>query len=87
MIAGIDLRRADDRGAIVWMLCMPVVFASFFGLVMAVAQPADVKVQLTVVDEDDGVLARVLVDELTSARLSGGDGPGQLVARQGDGPW
>ena len=70
-LARIDLRLTlADRGAMVWMLVMPLVFAAFFGLVMrGGSDPTAAKVHLTVVDEDGGELARMLVDDLANARL------------------
>ena len=70
-LAAIDLRlTVADRGAVVWMLIMPLVFATFFGLVVGGgADPTTAKVRLTVVDEDGGKLARLLIDDLATARL------------------
>ncbi len=66
-----DLRVVvSDRSAVVWMVVMPVVFAGFFGLVAGGAGgPVDVKARLTVVDQDGGPLARVLLEALASERL------------------
>lgn len=59
-----------DRSAVMWMVVMPVVFAAFFGLVVGGGSgPVDAKARLTVVDEDGGPLARVLLEALTSERL------------------
>lgn len=71
-IARHDLRLVlQDRSAVMWMIIMPVAFATFFGLVMGGGggQPADAKVRLTVVDRDGGFLARALIEELASDRL------------------
>jgi ABC-type Na+ efflux pump permease subunit len=70
-LAAIDLRLIlADRGAVAWMLIMPLVFATFFGLVVGGgADPTTAKVRLTVVDEDGGGLARLLIDDLATARL------------------
>jgi len=61
-----DLRLTfTDRGAVAWMLLLPVVFATFFGLVMGGgSSPAGATASLTVVDEDGGPLARVLIEDL-----------------------
>jgi ABC-2 type transport system permease protein len=56
---------------VMWMLIMPLVFATFFGLVMrGGSDPTSAKVRVTVVDEDRGELARMLIDDLGSARLA-----------------
>lgn len=70
-LAGIDLRQTlSDRGAVMWMLVMPVMFATFFGLVMrGGSDPTAATVRLTVVDEGGGELARLLIDDLATARL------------------
>jgi len=75
--AALSLARLDlwltlaDRSAALWMFIMPVVFATFFGLVMGGgSDPTTSQVKLTVVDEDRGELARMLVSDLVSARLA-----------------
>jgi ABC-type Na+ efflux pump permease subunit len=75
--AALTLARHDlrltlaDRSAALWMFIMPVVFAVFFGLVMGGGQdPTTAQVKLTVVDEDGGELARMLVSDLAGARLA-----------------
>ena len=75
--AALSLARHDlrltlaDRSAALWMFIMPVVFATFFGLVMGGgSDPTTSQVKLTVVDEDRGELARMLVSDLVSARLA-----------------
>jgi ABC-type multidrug transport system permease subunit len=70
-LARIDLKQTlTDRGAVMWMLLMPLVFASFFGLVMGGgSDPTEAKVRLTVADEDRGELARLLIANLATARL------------------
>jgi len=70
-IARHDLRLVmSDKGAVMWLFLLPVVFATFFGLVMgAGSSPADAKARLTVVDEDQGAVARLLINELESERL------------------
>jgi ABC-2 type transport system permease protein len=62
-----DLRMTlADRGAVVWMFLLPVVFATFFGLVTGGgSNPADAQARLTVVDNDGGVVARHLIEDLT----------------------
>ncbi len=53
-----------------WMFLLPVVFATFFGLVMGGgSNPMDSRTRLTVVDADGGPVARMLLDELESERL------------------
>jgi ABC-type multidrug transport system permease subunit len=62
-----DLRQTlADRGAVMWMFLLPVVFAAFFGVVTGggSSTPADAQASLTVVDHDGGVVARTLLDEL-----------------------
>ena len=61
-----------DRGAVVWMFLLPLVFATFFGLVMGGggSSPADATASLTVVDNDGGVVARSLIADLEGAGLS-----------------
>jgi len=70
-IARHDLRLImSDKGAVMWLFLLPIVFATFFGLVMGVgSNPADDKARLTVVDADQGTVARLLIDELESERL------------------
>lgn len=54
-----------------WMFIMPIVFATFFGLVMAGdgGRPADAKVRLVLVDQDGGFLSRALIEDLADERL------------------
>jgi ABC-2 type transport system permease protein len=62
-----DLRMTlADRGAVVWMFLLPVVFATFFGLVTggSGSNPADAQAGLTVVDDDGGVVARHFIEDL-----------------------
>jgi len=62
-----DLRRTlADRGAVMWMFLLPIVFATFFGLVTGGSSsiPADAEASLTVVDNDRGVVARDLLEDL-----------------------
>ena len=62
-----DLRRTlADRGAVMWMFLLPIVFATFFGLVTGggSADPADAEASLSVVDNDGGVVARGLIEDL-----------------------
>jgi ABC-2 type transport system permease protein len=61
-----DLRlTATDRSAVLWMVLLPIVFATFFGIVMggdgSSAQPA---ASLTVVDHDRSPVSRMLIEEL-----------------------
>ncbi len=67
-----DLRLTfTDRGAVVWMFLLPVVFATFFGLVMgAGSTPADTTASLTVVDLDDSVVSRSLIEDLAGEGVS-----------------
>jgi len=65
-----DLRRVlADRSAVLWMAVMPVVFATFLGLVIGGGDPAQARARLTVVDQDRGEVARELVDALSSEKL------------------
>ncbi|MDX2437701.1 MAG: ABC transporter permease [Acidobacteriota bacterium] len=62
-----DLRRTlADRGAVMWMFLLPLVFATFFGLVTGggSSNPSDAQASLTVVDNDGGVVARDLLEDL-----------------------
>ena len=71
-IARHDLKLVlQDRSAVMWMIVMPVVFATFFGLVMGGGggASADARVRLTVVDLDGGFLAGALLEDLASERL------------------
>lgn len=70
-IAGHDLRLVlTDKSAVMWMFLLPVVFATFFGLVIGGgSNPMDSLTRLTVVDADGGPVARMLVDELEGERL------------------
>lgn len=70
-IARHDLRIVlNDRSAVLWMFLLPVVFATFFGLVLGGgSNPADARTRLTVVDADGGPVARMLIEELESERL------------------
>ena len=70
-IARHDLRLVmTDKSAVMWMFLLPVVFASFLGLVMGGASnPLDRRTRLTVVDSDGGPVARLLLDELESEQL------------------
>jgi ABC-type multidrug transport system permease subunit len=72
-IARHDLKMVlQDRSAVMWMFVLPVVFITFFGLVMGggdQAGPVDAKVRLTVVDYDGEFLARALIEDLASERL------------------
>jgi linearmycin/streptolysin S transport system permease protein len=70
-IARHDLRVVmSDKGAVLWLFLLPIIFATFFGLVMGGgSSPTDAKVRLTVVDADEGLIARLLIDELESERL------------------
>ncbi len=67
-----DLRLTfGDRAAVMWLLLFPIVFATFFGIVMGGGNgnPADVKASLTLVNEDGGVLATNFITELESQGL------------------
>jgi len=67
-----DLRLTfTDRGAVVWMFLLPVAFATFFGLVLgAGSTPADATASLTVVDLDDSVVSRSLIEDLAGEGVS-----------------
>ncbi len=65
-----DLRRVlGDRSATLWLAVMPIVFATFFGLVIGGGDPSRAQARLTVVDGDGGVVARELVGALASGKL------------------
>ena len=67
-----DLRLTfTDRGAVVWMFLLPIVFATFFGLVMgAGSSPADATASLAVVDLDDSVVSGALIEDLAGEGVS-----------------
>jgi ABC-2 type transport system permease protein len=67
-----DLRLVlQDRAALLWMFLLPVVFATFFGIVVGGSSPpADATATLTVVNQDQGFLSSALLEELESERLS-----------------
>jgi len=67
-----DLRLTfNDRGAVVWMFLLPIVFATFFGLVMgAGSSPADATASLAVVDLDDSVVSGALIEDLAGEGVS-----------------
>lgn len=72
-IAWNDLRLTfSDRAAVVWMVILPIVFATFFGLVMGGdnANPADAAAALTLIDDDGGAIARYFVSELEGQGLA-----------------
>jgi ABC-2 type transport system permease protein len=71
-IARHDLKQVlQDRSAVMWMFLLPIVFITFFGLVMGGGggSPVDAKARLTVVDRDGGFLARALLEDLAGERL------------------
>lgn len=73
VLARHDLRLVlSDRGAVLWMLVLPVVFATFFGLVNGAGSDAPVigRAALTIVDRDGSELSRAFVADLTAARLT-----------------
>ena len=67
-----DLRLTfNDRGAVAWMLLLPIVFATFFGLVMgAGSSPADATASLAVVDLDGSVVSAALIEDLAGEGVS-----------------
>ena len=75
VIARNDLRLTlTDRGAVMWMFFLPIVFAAFFGIVMSgSSSPADATASLVVVDLDGSVVSEALVNGL--------EGEGVVVTR------
>jgi ABC-type multidrug transport system permease subunit len=71
-IAGHELRQTmADRGAVLWLFVLPIVFAAFIGMVIGgQTSPSAYQASLMVVDEDGGDIARQLVDALASEKLS-----------------
>ena len=67
-----DLRLTfTDRGAVLWMFVLPVVFAAFFGMVMGGGSASgDVSVDLAVVDLDASRVSQALVASLASEGVS-----------------
>jgi ABC-type multidrug transport system permease subunit len=65
-IAVQDLRLTmADRGAVAWLTILPMVFATFFGLVMGGGgSPTDATASLAVVDHDNSPLSRALIADL-----------------------
>jgi ABC-type multidrug transport system permease subunit len=61
-----DLRlTVTDRGAALWMLLLPIVFATFFGIVTGGdASSAHPVASLTVVDRDRSPVSRLVIEEL-----------------------
>ncbi len=68
-----DLRvTLRDRSAVMWMFFLPIVFATFFGLVLgggSSSDPVDGTVSLTILDFDSSPLSGALIDELTDDRF------------------
>ncbi len=68
-----DLRiTLRDRSAVMWMFILPVVFATFFGLVLgggSGSNPVDGTVSLTVLDLDASALSGALIEELKDDRF------------------
>ncbi len=57
-----------DKSSLVWLLAVPLLFTWVFGQAFqGGGGPSDVKVALTVVDQDGGVLARRLIRALESS--------------------
>jgi len=67
-----DLRMTlTDRGAVIWILLLPIVFTTFFGLVMgAGSSPADATASLAVVDLDGSVVSAALIEDLAGEGVS-----------------
>ncbi len=66
-----DLRMVlTDRSAVMWMAVMPVAFAVFFGLVTGGGGGQGATARLTVVDLDGGPVAGVLLEALSSEKLT-----------------
>jgi ABC-2 type transport system permease protein len=59
-----------DRSAVVWLILLPIVFATFFGMVMGKrSDPRDASARLTVVNEDSGFLSLALLSQLKGEGL------------------
>ncbi len=61
-----------DRSAVMWMFLLPIVFATFFGLVLGGSSgtnPVDGTVALTILDLDGGALSSALIEELKDDRF------------------
>jgi len=72
VIARHDLRLVlSDRSAVMWLFFLPVVFATFFGLVLGGggSNPGDAAASLTVVNQDSGELSNALIAELAGEGL------------------
>lgn len=67
-----DLRLTlTDRWAVIWILLLPIVFATFFGLVMgAGSSPADATASLAVVDLDGSLVSGALIEDLEGEGVS-----------------
>jgi ABC-2 type transport system permease protein len=67
-----DLRMTlADRGAVLWMFLLPMVFATFFGLVTGGgSNPADAQASVTVIDNDGGAVARRLIEDLAGQGIA-----------------
>jgi len=72
-IARHDLRLTlADRAALMWLFVMPVVFATFFGLVMGASssdEPTDPQARLSVLDRDNTEVSRTFTAALANERL------------------
>lgn len=70
-IAAHELRLVfTDRSAVMWLFLMPVVFATFFGLVMGPgSDPSAAAAHLAVVNADGGPVAELLLRELEGEGL------------------
>lgn len=67
LIAGNDLRVfLKDKGGYVWLFIMPLVFIYLFGTAMTGGdgKPREVRPEVTVINQDDGYLAPLFVDQL-----------------------
>ncbi len=68
-----DLRiTLRDRSAVMWMFFLPIVFATFFGLVLggpSGTNPVDGTVALTILDLDGSTLSSALIEELKDDRF------------------
>jgi ABC-type Na+ efflux pump permease subunit len=67
-----DLRLTfKDRGAVLWMFVLPVVFAAFFGMVIGGGSSSgDASADLTVVDLDGSLVSQMFVKSLASEGIS-----------------
>jgi len=59
-----------DKMFFLWLLLFPLVFAFLFGMAFKGSSPEEAKADLSILDQDQGVLSKALVDELKHQKYS-----------------